>query len=270
MSAISLNELLSHSGEFKLEIATNSKLIKENNQDDIAHVNKFAESYEINTHKLDNLSKSKQPLENRLVAVDRNLQTIVDDISQANGTTALHLLDELWRRAGDLQAPDEALIALQQIAMSDGAKMVSKAQFAYNDLIKYKSMLEKEKRQERDQFSVENKHELIIEDIKSKLYAYDQQSRSIAVDTLNVLRTPVALALLIQVANRELDSTIRYKALKGIWLHTADGVNIVTNFGTSTAAIDALNNAKYDQNQRIATLAHTALEDLNKQLNIEF
>lgn len=221
---------------------------------------------------------SEKTLENKIVPVDRGLDEIIDDLFQSNGVIARRYLDELWRRAGDLQVPDDAIVALQQVAMSDDENLAKRAEFAYNDLMEFKSRLEKEKyqrsvtltispsnydspdrfAQEITQVSIVNNDELIMDEVKPMLHSHQRLNRSMAVDKLNLLRTPEALSLLINVAYQEYDATIRYKAIKGIWVQAADGV------GNSTEAMGVLRRAVYDEDQSIANLARSALDDLTK------
>ena len=97
-----------------------------------------------------------------------------------------------------------------------------------------------------------------MENVRYNLYAPDQADRSKAVDTLRLLRTADALDLLIEVYYQDDANTLRYQAIKGIWLQVADGV---TN---SEEGIQVLRHAESDTDSTIALLARTALADINK------
>jgi len=228
--------------------------------------------------KINKIVKSEQGFEKKAVTVDRDVDAIINDLFHSYGDSAHRFLDELWRRAGDLQVPNEALVALEQIVMSGDESLAKKAEFALNDLLRYKARLEKEKYQKRvtvsmsssqydqpgkyskgnEQVSFANYGEIVLDEIKPMLYSHENLNRSMAVDKLNLLRTPEALSLLINVSSQEYDSKIRYKVIRGIWMYTADGV------GNGVENLDILRRAVQDEDQSITNLARSALEDLNK------
>ena len=77
----------------------------------------------------------------------RNLSKIIDDLKHAQGAAALRYLNELWRRAGDLQAPDDALTALQQVSLTGDEYLASRAASALKDLMQLRARLEAENTQ---------------------------------------------------------------------------------------------------------------------------
>jgi len=235
-----------------------------------------------NTVEIDKTWDSELHIENSHFFMNRGLDEIIDDLFRSKGVTAFRYLDELWQRAGDLEVPNEALVTLEQVVMSSDDALAKKAQFVLNDLTKYKLKIEKEKYQipamlvvsdspydppdKTAQYSpqdsnVEN-YELLVEEVRPMLASHEEIIRSLAVDKLNLMRSPEALSLLITVSYQEDNAKTRYKAIRGIWMHAADDI------GNSGEIINVLRKAVYDEDQSVASLARSALEDFTVNLGL--
>ena len=184
----------------------------------------------------------------------RPLNIIIDDLNRSHGENTLIYLNELWRRAADLQVPDVALIALAQATRSNEPAVASLAETALLDLRKFKQRLEGKNSQQTPTVG----ESLNMNDLKANLDSSEFHTRSLAMQQLNTIRSPAAFELLVNASQLETDSQLRYQAIMGIWISAAHGI------GDQQQALLALQTALSDDNQRNSALAQSAISDLNR------